>query len=227
MGAMSDATNEPRKRTTNLREKHTRKTHGANPSGQTLAAARSLAARRAWRGPRADIGSWPGTHLGRTPGQPAPGSTPAGQPCPDGQPNQAGSRLHPGRLHPPGPRRLPGGAQHQPLRLSPADLWDNGEIPSLKPRGYRRRFVIQKGSLSELPTPAACLYCDRLPPQRHSGVCSTCWNMTGVRQLFCRRKGWTTRWEMHLRALATRASAKLECVNAKSECMSSKEVAHG
>ena len=51
--------------------------------------------------------------------------------------------------------------------------------------------------------------------------------MTGVRQLFCRRKGWTTRWEMHLRALATRASAKLECVNAKSEYMSPKEVAHG
>jgi hypothetical protein len=55
-----------------------------------------------------------------------------------------------------------------------------------------------------LDTPV-CLHCEKAAAANGLGLCPACNAMPGVRVLYLRRRGWTPRWELHLRRLARRA----------------------
>jgi hypothetical protein len=58
------------------------------------------------------------------------------------------------------------------------------------------------------PTPV-CLHCERRPAADRLGLCAACAAIKGVRQLYARRQGWSSEWELHLRRLAERARQRL------------------
>ena len=66
--------------------------------------------------------------------------------------------------------------------------------------------------------PIVCLHCERRPPAGLLGLCEVCRAKRGVRVLYARRrKGWTPRWEEHLRRLAERAKKKLPLFSEEAE----------
>jgi hypothetical protein len=54
-----------------------------------------------------------------------------------------------------------------------------------------------------------CLHCERAPPAGALGLCVSCAAVPAIRRLYRRRRGWTPRWELHLRRLAERAKRRL------------------
>ena len=62
-----------------------------------------------------------------------------------------------------------------------------------------------------MPTadPTPCLHCERRPAASARGLCAACNAVRGIRVLYLRRRGWTPRWEAHLRRLAERARKRL------------------
>jgi hypothetical protein len=54
-----------------------------------------------------------------------------------------------------------------------------------------------------------CLHCECAPAVNALGLCQDCNAAPRIRVLYLRRRGWTPRWEIHLRRLARRASKGL------------------
>jgi hypothetical protein len=54
-----------------------------------------------------------------------------------------------------------------------------------------------------------CLHCERRPPADQLGLCDACGATHCIRVLYTRRRGWTPRWEAHLRRLTARARLRL------------------
>ncbi len=54
-----------------------------------------------------------------------------------------------------------------------------------------------------------CLHCETSPPVSRFGLCAVCQAKRGIRRLYFRRRGWTPRWEAHLRRLTERAKQRL------------------
>ena len=59
-----------------------------------------------------------------------------------------------------------------------------------------------------------CLHCERRPRATPLGLCAACDAVPNVRVLYARRRGWTPRWEAHLRRLAARARLRLPLFDA-------------
>jgi hypothetical protein len=58
-------------------------------------------------------------------------------------------------------------------------------------------------------TPPPCLHCERRSRGSGLGLCRRCFAKKSIRILYVRRRGWTPRWEAHLRRLTERARQRL------------------
>lgn len=54
-----------------------------------------------------------------------------------------------------------------------------------------------------------CLHCERQGERDDLELCPKCAEVESIRVLYLRRRGWTPRWEAHLRRLTLRARARL------------------
>ncbi len=79
----------------------------------------------------------------------------------------------------------------------------------------RKRICLcceRRGSLNEhdlCPECAVCLHCEKQPSVDPLGLCEQCVAAPGVQEVYTRRRGWTTEWELHLRRKTAEVQAAL------------------